>query len=155
MRRMRWLLAMLLAFSMIAAACGDSDDSSDDGGTDTTADGGSSDDGGDAMEVVTGDGVDGNVIRVGLNADLSGPFAALVSEIVEGQEVYWEVFNENGGYAEMSVDGQSDECEEVKKVFNTVDYCPASCGANPNLPECANCGNGGSGQFGKPIPEGP
>ena len=64
-------------------------------------------------------------------------------------------FNENGGYAEMSVDGQSDECEEVKKVFNTVDYCPASCGANPNLPECANCGNGGSGQFGKPIPEGP
>lgn len=65
-----------------------------------------------------------------------------------------EAFVNNGGYAEMSVDGQSDECEMVNKIFNTVDYCPLSCNTNPNQPECANCGNGGSGQFGKPIPEG-
>lgn len=64
-----------------------------------------------------------------------------------------QAFYDNGGYAEMSVDGQSDECEEVNKIFNTVDYCPFECNTNPNLPGCANCGNGGSGQFGKPIPE--
>ena len=36
-------------------------------------------------------------IRVGLNGDLSGPFSALVSEIVLAQEVYWEMVNEAGG----------------------------------------------------------
>ncbi|HSH10366.1 MAG TPA: ABC transporter substrate-binding protein [Ilumatobacter sp.] len=44
------------------------------------------------------------MIRVGLNADLSGPFAALVVDIVEGQKVYWEVFNEAGGYKGWTVE---------------------------------------------------
>ncbi len=57
-------------------------------------------------EIVTDFGVDAEnkVIRVGLNADLSGPFASLVAEIVAGQEVYWEVFNENGGYEGWTVE---------------------------------------------------
>ena len=57
-------------------------------------------------EVVTDFGVDAEnkVIRVGLNADLSGPFASLVQEIVAAQEVYWEVFNENGGYQGWTVE---------------------------------------------------
>ena len=59
-----------------------------------------------AGEVATDFGVDvdNKVIRVGLNADLSGPFASLVAEIVAGQEVYWEVFNENGGYEGWTVE---------------------------------------------------
>jgi ABC-type branched-subunit amino acid transport system substrate-binding protein len=48
--------------------------------------------------------VENKVIRVGLNADLSGPFASLVAEIVASQEVYWEVFNEAGGYQGWTVE---------------------------------------------------
>ena len=48
--------------------------------------------------------VENKVIRVGVNADLSGPFAALATEIVVAQEVYWEVFNENGGYQGWTVE---------------------------------------------------
>jgi ABC-type branched-subunit amino acid transport system substrate-binding protein len=128
-RRLKVLLAMLLALSMLAAACGDdsSDDSSDSGDSgssddsgsddsgsddsgsddsssdDSSSDDGASDDGG---EVATDHGVDADskVIRVGLNADLSGPFASLVAEIVAAQEVYWEVFNDNGGYQGWTVE---------------------------------------------------
>ncbi|MCP4959459.1 MAG: ABC transporter substrate-binding protein [Actinomycetia bacterium] len=131
---MRWLLAMLLAFSMFAVACGDSDDSSDDETETTAADTDDDmddadddmddadddmddadddmddadddmDDADEAMEVATDHGVTSdNVIRLGLNADLSGPFASLVAEIVEGQTVYWEVFNEAGGYKGYTVE---------------------------------------------------
>ncbi|MFW2332945.1 ABC transporter substrate-binding protein [Ilumatobacter sp.] len=69
----------------------------------------SEDDGGEAAaggEVATDFGVDAEnkVIRVGLNADLSGPFASLVAEIVESQKVYWEAFNEAGGYQGWTVE---------------------------------------------------
>ena len=59
-----------------------------------------------AGEVVTDFGVDAEnkVIRVGLNADLTGPFSSLVTEIVEGQSVYWEAFNEAGGYGGWTVE---------------------------------------------------
>lgn len=59
-----------------------------------------------ADEIKTDYGVDAEnkVIRVGLNADLSGPFASLVAEIVEAQKVYWEVFNEAGGYEGWTVE---------------------------------------------------
>jgi ABC-type branched-subunit amino acid transport system substrate-binding protein len=118
---MKVMLAMLLALSMLAAACGDdssdsssgsddsgSDDSgSDDSGSDDSgSDDSGSDDSGDGGEIATDYGVDvdNKVIRVGLNADLSGPFASLVAEIVASQEVYWEVFNENGGYQGWTVE---------------------------------------------------
>ncbi len=131
MRRLKVLLAMLLALSMLAAACGDdsSDDSSgdddsgstdsgsddsgsddsgsdDSGSDDSGSDDSGSDDSGDGGEVATDYGVDAEnkVIRVGLNADLSGPFASLVAEIVASQQVYWEVFNENGGYEGWTVE---------------------------------------------------
>ncbi len=56
-------------------------------------------------------------------------------------------FVKNGGYAEMSVDGTSDQCEKVSKVFQTVTYCPQVCNTNPSAPGCANCTNGGGGTF--------
>ena len=55
---------------------------------------------GDAMvEMITGPGVDAEnkVIRVGLNADLSGTFAALTTVIVEGQSGLLGGVNANGG----------------------------------------------------------
>jgi len=116
--KLKRLLALLMAFGLVAAACGGSDDadsSSDDSSTDAdSGDEGSDDDdddsmeegdddegameeGGDPAEVATDFGVTDDTIRIGINADLSGPFAALVSEIVLSQEVYWEMVNENGG----------------------------------------------------------
>lgn len=62
-------------------------------------------------------------------------------------------FVDEGGYGEMSVLGESIECDPVddgagnRYVFNRTGYCPAECSDNPDLPECANCGQGGGGDF--------
>jgi hypothetical protein len=56
-------------------------------------------------------------------------------------------FNSTGGYGEMSVVGESVECNGVNKVFNRVGYCSSSCNSNPSGPGCAGCSNGGSGSF--------
>ncbi len=117
------LLAMLMALGLVAAACGGSDETAaDDTATDDTADGTATDDaaddtaaddaaddtaaddGGTPGEVLTDFGVDGTVIRVGVNGDLSGPFSALVNEIVAAQEVYWEMVNEAGGIEGYTVE---------------------------------------------------
>ena len=112
------MLALLMAFGLVAAACGSSSDgetsdttAADAGGdTETTE---ASDDGGDEEEpmeevdpadLAFDSGVTDTAIRIGINADLSGPFAGLVSEIVEGQSVYWEWVNENGGIGGRDVE---------------------------------------------------
>jgi hypothetical protein len=56
-------------------------------------------------------------------------------------------FMNTGGYGEMSVDGQSDECDLVNKVFQRVTYCPLSCNTNPDAGACQGCGNGAGGNF--------
>jgi hypothetical protein len=61
-------------------------------------------------------------------------------------------FEKKGGYGEMSVIGQSIECDAVDDngaplVFLRVSYCPLACNTTPSLPGCANCGNGASGSF--------
>ncbi len=121
MKKIRYLLTIFLVFAMIAASCGgDGDDDAaeeDETSTEETTDEATEDEGDEATdegdeatdegaEVVTDFGVDAEnkVIKVGLNADLSGPFASLVSEIVASQEVYWEVFNEAGGYEGWTVE---------------------------------------------------
>ncbi len=56
-------------------------------------------------------------------------------------------FVSNGGYATMSVDGLSDECEKIQKDFATITYCPLACN-NPNPPAiCKQCKTGGTGGF--------
>lgn len=57
-----------------------------------------------AAEILTDYGVTDDTIRVGLNADLSGIFAPLVTQIVDSQEVYFEIVNENGGIAGREVE---------------------------------------------------
>jgi len=56
-------------------------------------------------------------------------------------------FVNQGGYGEMSVVGESDECDKVDKVFQHVTYCPLSCNDPNPPPECANCQPGGGGDF--------
>ena len=64
-------------------------------------------------------------------------------------------FHENGGYGEMSVVGKSVLCDAIDDgkgnafVFNRIQYCKAKCnladaGADP---DCAKCGQDGSGVF--------
>lgn len=55
-------------------------------------------------EFATDFGVTDDTIRVGLNADLSGIFAPLVTQIVDGQQAYFEILNENGGIGGREVE---------------------------------------------------
>jgi ABC-type branched-subunit amino acid transport system substrate-binding protein len=57
-----------------------------------------------AGEIAFDYGVTEDTIRIGLNADLSGIFAPLVTQIVDGQEAYWEIVNDNGGIAGKQVE---------------------------------------------------
>jgi hypothetical protein len=60
---------------------------------------------------------------------------------------------QSAGYVEMIVKGQSVRCDAIDDgnggdlVFNRVQYCPRSCQANPNTPECASCNLSGQGEF--------
>ncbi|NNC79072.1 MAG: ABC transporter substrate-binding protein [Acidimicrobiales bacterium] len=80
------------------------DTAEDDAMEDDTAEDDAMED--DAMEdeLATDFGVTEDSIRVGLSADLSGPFAALTSVIVDAQEAYFDRVNENGGIAGREVE---------------------------------------------------
>ncbi|MXZ52325.1 MAG: ABC transporter substrate-binding protein [Acidimicrobiaceae bacterium] len=54
----------------------------------------------------TGLGVDPDTmtIRVGVNTDLSGPFAPLTTKITDGHQVYWEWLNDRGGVQGWTVE---------------------------------------------------
>lgn len=64
-----------------------------------------------------------------------------------------KMFQDGGGYGEMTVKGLSLECDEIddgagnEYVFDRRRYCPSTCGMNPTAPECKNCVQGGSGNF--------
>jgi ABC-type branched-subunit amino acid transport system substrate-binding protein len=57
-----------------------------------------------ASDVLFDVGVTEDIITVGLLADLSGPFAPLVQDIVAAQEVYWGLVNDGGGIAGRMVE---------------------------------------------------
>lgn len=67
----------------------------------------------------------------------------------QAQKACAQQFNTNGGYGELSVDGQSDQCEQVQKVFQQMKYCPLKCSnpANKQDPDCTNCQTSGGGNF--------
>ncbi len=61
-------------------------------------------------------------------------------------------FDQTGGYAEMSVEGTSIECQDIgvegqPRVFNRVKYCPTRCSENPTMPGCEDCKSGAGGEF--------
>lgn len=105
---------MVCVLAMVLAACGGDGDPeptsapettqppSDSDATDTTSAGEDPTD----PEIGTDFGVDleSGTIKVGLLADLSGPFAPLITPIVTGHEVYWENVNANGGINGLKVE---------------------------------------------------
>ena len=62
-------------------------------------------------------------------------------------------FMDQGGYGEMTVQGQSVLCDNIDDgagkpyMFNRVRYCEFICNSQPSLPQCQNCQQGGSGTF--------
>lgn len=98
-RRMATGLAAVLAASLTVAGCGGG------GGGDGEVDARPAAATSGAPEAVrTGAGADDSTIRVGLLADLSGPFAVIVRDIVEAQRVYWDRVNKTGGIAGRQVE---------------------------------------------------
>ena len=133
MHKLRWLLALLAVFALVAAACGDDDDDTssseseqvesegseeqaaaeeetaeEEGAEEEAEEEEAEEEGAEedaaAGELATGIGVDDETIKIGYNADLSGIFAPLVIQIIDATEVYWETVNENGGIAGRMVE---------------------------------------------------
>jgi ABC-type branched-subunit amino acid transport system substrate-binding protein len=87
------MTAILVAAALVAAGCG-GDDDDDDAGTEA----------GTETEVLTDFGVTDDTIRVGLLADLSGPFAVTVADIAVAQQAYFDRVNAEGGIAGREVE---------------------------------------------------
>jgi hypothetical protein len=68
-------------------------------------------------------------------------------ESTPSEDACVQQFLNAGGYAEMSVQGQSDECETIGRVFSHVTYCPTSCNQPNPPPSCTTCMSGGGGTF--------
>ena len=111
MRKISRSLALVLALALVLVACGDS------GGETTTTSAAATTTAAETTttagetttteaegEVTFDVGVTEDTITVGLLADLSGPFAPLVQDIVAAQEVYWDLVNEGGGIAGRQVE---------------------------------------------------
>jgi ABC-type branched-subunit amino acid transport system substrate-binding protein len=111
MRKRLSLIVLVLVMALVAAAC------SSDSGDDTTTTTGDTGDTttttaapGDTTtttvappaEILTDIGVDADakVIKIGLLADLTGLFAATVTDITDATIAYWDNVNANGGLAD-------------------------------------------------------
>jgi ABC-type branched-subunit amino acid transport system substrate-binding protein len=77
---------LFTVMALVASACGDDDKSESGGATENGA-----------AAVKTDYGADDSTIRLGLLADLSGPFSVFVKDIVLAQQVYWDRVNKAGG----------------------------------------------------------
>lgn len=86
-RRITRLLAVLLAFALIGAACGRDDD--DDGAS-----------GGGDGELTAGPGFDGTTIKLGVLEGVSGPIGDPIGKpLSAGGDAYWARVNAAGGVA--------------------------------------------------------
>ncbi len=105
--RNRWLTTVL-AFGLVAVACGGTAATTTTAppattAADTTTTTQAAETTAPVAEFLTDVGVTETEIRLGVLADLSGPFAALVTDIVDAQRAYWKRVNDAGGIAERQV----------------------------------------------------
>ena len=127
MRLSKKLVVLLLAFGLVAAACGDDDDvqptpppatdpppaatdapppatDAPPPATDAPPPPVATDAPPPAATILTDVGVTDDTITLGLLSDLSGPFAGLVGLIVAGQQAFWASVNAQGGIAGRQVE---------------------------------------------------
>jgi ABC-type branched-subunit amino acid transport system substrate-binding protein len=115
MRRNKLSVAGVLftVLALVSTACGDDDKKSESGSTKNGA-----------SDVKTDYGADGSTIRLGMLADLSGPFSTLVKDIVLAQQVYWDRVNKNGGIAgrQIKLDVQDNKYDVPthKQLFQSM-----------------------------------
>ena len=95
----------------------------------------------------TGRGVDADakVIKLGLLADLTGPFSPLVIDITDAQQVYWDNVNANGGIdgwtvelliedTNYNVEQQLEKYEKIKDDVVAISQSTGSPTSVANLP---------------------
>lgn len=115
MSRLRKLLLLLAALALVLAACGDGDAADDDGDTGdtgattststTTTTQAPADDSGGDDDMMEGPAFDfgfdeeTGTIKLGVLAALTGPIPAIGQSVLDGQRVFWEKINANGGIA--------------------------------------------------------
>ena len=108
--KFKWL-AMVMALTLIAAACGDGDEEAETPAT-TQASATTAAPEEEAMEeemdmmIATDIGVDldAGVIKVGMLSDLTGPFGGLVGLVAAGANTYWADVNAQGGIHGLMVE---------------------------------------------------
>ena len=100
----------LLATVMAAGACGSGGGDEPAAAADISAQQGVSDPGAplgstsDPASIKTDFGADASKIRIGLLADLSGPFSVIVKDVVTAQQVFWDGVNDRGGIGGRQVE---------------------------------------------------
>jgi ABC-type branched-subunit amino acid transport system substrate-binding protein len=92
--RKLWAVAIVVA--VVGVACG-GDDDDDAASPDETTSSTGGDGTADPADIKVDYGADAETIRVGMIADLSGPFSTLVKDIVLAQQVFWDKVNAEGG----------------------------------------------------------
>ncbi len=90
-------VGLALAVVLTAAAC--STKAADTSGGGTGGEGG-----GDPSELLTDSGVTDDTITLGILTDLTGPFAALSTAIVQGNQLVYDKINEDGGICDRQIE---------------------------------------------------
>lgn len=104
---------LFTVMALVTTACGDDDKSESGGKTENGA-----------SAVKTDFGASDSEIKLGLLADLSGPFSVIVKDIVLSQQVYWERVNKAGGIAgrqvKLNVQDNKYDLATHKSLFQTM-----------------------------------
>lgn len=124
------LAAMALALLLVASACSTPGASTDPVDASTTSTVTSQtvttigSDFGDGVLTDVGIDTELKVIRLGLLADLTGPFAALVTDVTDAQKVYWQEVNDGGGIdgwtVELVVANTNSNVDQHREAYDQI-----------------------------------
>lgn len=104
--------ALFTVLALVTVGCGD-DKKSESGGKTNNGD-----------KIKVDYGASDSEIRLGMLADLSGPFSTLVKDIVLAQQAYWDKVNKNGGIAghqiKLNVQDNKYDVQTHKTLFQAM-----------------------------------